>query len=75
MEIFLKSIELMAVGMGLTFTFLILLVGLMSLLEKLVILLNKIFPEARPKQHAAHAGGGNKAKIALAIAAAKHYAK
>jgi sodium pump decarboxylase gamma subunit len=74
MEIFIKSVELMIVGMGLTFVFLIVMVGVMNLLEKLVIALDKAFPEARPKQPAP-AAAGNKAKIALAIAAARHRAK
>ncbi|MDR1123579.1 MAG: OadG family protein [Elusimicrobiota bacterium] len=70
MEIFIKSVELMVVGMGLTFVFLIVMVGVMNLLEKLVALLDKFFPEAQPVQRATGAAG-NKAKIALAIAAAK----
>ncbi|MDR0734185.1 MAG: OadG family protein [Elusimicrobiota bacterium] len=74
MEIFMKSIELMIVGMGLTLAFLILMVGVMNLLKKLITALDKAFPEARPEQPAPQAAVC-KAKIALAIAAAKHLAK
>lgn len=76
MEIFIKSIELMIIGMGMTFTFLILLVGTMKALKLFVEQLNKYFPEAVPAQQNSHAApAGINAKIAVAIALAKHHSK
>ncbi len=69
-----KSIELMIVGMGMTFTFLIILVFIMGLLKKLVELLNKRFPEELPKAAEIQTAHNNTA-IAIAIAAAKNFAK
>ena len=69
-----KGLELMIVGMGTTFLFLITLVSIMGVLKKLVEYLNKHFPENVPAP-AASAPVQNNAKIALAIAAAKHFAK
>ena len=44
-ELFAKSVELMAVGMGMTFSFLILLVLMLNVLKWGVNLVNKMFPE------------------------------
>jgi Na+-transporting methylmalonyl-CoA/oxaloacetate decarboxylase gamma subunit len=59
----------MIIGMGATFVFLITMVYVMGLLEYAVALLDKYFPQ--PGQHHA-AQDGNKAKLALALAAVKH---
>lgn len=67
MEALLKSTELMIVGMGLTFSFLAVLVFVMILLRKFV----ERFPGALPT---AGAQNNIKAKIALAIAAARQTA-
>jgi len=69
-----KGLELMIVGMGMTFAFLIILVCVMGVLKKIVELLNKHFPENLPTA-AVSAPVRDNAKIALAIAAAKHFAK
>ncbi len=69
-----KSLELMIVGMGMTFLFLILLVYIMGGLKKLVEFLNKRFPEDLPKAAPSPKAQGNTA-IAIAIAAAKNFAK
>lgn len=69
-----KSIELMIVGMGMTFLFLIVLVYIMGGLKKLVEFLNKRFPEDLPKTEPAQTAQDNTA-IAIAIAAAKNFAK
>lgn len=80
-SIFEQSIELMVIGMGMTFSFLIILVGIMKILEVFVNFLNRFFPtqDARPGQsapeHAALPAADNKTAIAIAIAAAKYYAK
>ncbi len=44
---------LMALGMGMVFIFLIMLICCMGLLAKLVVVLNKIMPESSPAAHAA----------------------
>jgi len=72
-ELFAKSIELMVLGMGMTFSFLILLVLMLNVLRWGVSLLNKIFPE---KQEIAKAPvlavqDNTKLKIAIALAAIK----
>lgn len=69
-----KSLELMIVGMGMTFLFLILLVCSMGLLKKTVEFLNKRFPEEAPKTAPAPQAQNNTA-IAIAIAAARNFAK
>lgn len=69
-----KSLELMIVGMGMTFLFLILLVYIMGGLKKLVEFLNKRFPEDLPKAAPSPKAQDNTA-IAIAIAAAKNFAK
>lgn len=69
-----KSLELMIVGMGMTFLFLILLVYIMGGLKKLVEFLNKRFPEDLPKAAKQQTAQDNTA-IAIAIAAAKNFAK
>lgn len=76
-SVFAKSIELMVVGMGLTFSFLILLVFVMKALSFIVEnVLNKLFPPAQPAAAAPVAViSDDKVKIAIAIAAAKSMAK
>ncbi len=69
-----KSIELMIVGMGMTFLFLIVLVYIMGGLKKLVEFLNNRFPEDLPKTAEIRTAQDNTA-IAIAIAAAKNFAK
>ena len=75
MENLAVSMKLMVIGMVVTFIFLILMVYILGALEKFVAVLDKYFPpEAQDKTaHAKRIGG--KAKIALAIAAARHHAK
>lgn len=69
-----KSLELMIVGMGMTFIFLIILVLIMGALKKLVELLNNRFPEDMPKAAPVQTAK-NSTAIAIAIAAAKNFAK
>ena len=72
-ELFAKSVELMAVGMGMTFSFLILLVIMLNVLKWGVKLLNKISPEhvEVAKTPALATQNNTKLKIAIALAAIK----
>lgn len=72
-ELFAKSVELMAVGMGMTFSFLILLVLMLNVLKWGVKLLNKILPEhvEVAKAPALAIKDDKKLKIAIALAAIK----
>ena len=72
-ELFAKSVELMVVGMGMTFAFLILLVLMLNLLKWGVKLLNKFFPEQVEiaKAPALAVKDDKKLKIAIALAAIK----
>ena len=70
-ELFAKSVELMAVGMGMTFSFLILLVLMLNVLKWGVGLINKICPEKVEVTKAPVAKDNTKVKIAIALAAIK----
>ena len=72
-ELFAKSVELMVVGMGMTFSFLILLVLMLNVLKWGVSLVNKIFPEQVEvaKAPALAIQDDKKLKIAIALAAIK----
>ena len=72
-ELFAKSVELMAVGMGMTFSFLILLVLMLNILKWGVKLLNKVFPEQVEiaKTSVLPVQDNKKLKIAIALAAIK----
>lgn len=75
-SVFAKSVELMVVGMGMTFSFLIILVCIMKVLQFVVEgFLNKVFPPAQPAAAAVTAISDDKIKIAIALAAAKSMAK
>jgi len=74
-----EGFELMAIGMGTVFSFLVLLVGCMKLLGKISEPLSKIFPEDEPAlppasttaiaPSAANASNSNE-RVAVALAAA-----
>lgn len=72
-ELFAKSVELMVIGMGMTFSFLILLVLMLNVLRLLVQVLNKIAPEKveKPTMPAPAVQDDKKLKIAIALAAIK----
>lgn len=72
-QLFAKSFELMVIGMGMTFSFLIILVFMLNLLKWGVSLLNKICPEKLPEPAKAPAAiqDDKKLKIAIALAAIK----
>lgn len=73
-ELFAKSVELMVIGMGMTFSFLIMLVFMLNVLKWLVQLLNKISPEKAEKPNTpapVAVQDDTKLKIAIALAAIK----
>ena len=72
-ELFAKSVELMVIGMGMTFSFLILLVLMLNVLKWLVKILNIISPEKveKPATPAPAVQDDTKLKIAIALAAIK----
>ena len=72
-ELFAKSLELMVVGMGMTFSFLILLVFMLNVLKWLANLLNIIAPEKKEetKPVVNTIKDDKKIKIAIALAAIK----
>lgn len=73
-ELFAKSVELMVIGMGMTFSFLILLVFMLKALAWAVQMLNKIFPEVQETAKpaiTANTQDDTKIKIAIALAAIK----
>ena len=72
-ELFAKSFELMVIGMGMTFSFLILLVLMLNVLRGGVSLLNKICPEKLPEpaKVSTPVQDDIKLKIAIALAAIK----
>ncbi len=62
----------MALGMGIVFSFLVILIVSMRVLS---FVINRFFPEKEEEQALSGPSGGNDAQIALAIAAARRYAK
>ncbi len=72
-NLFAKSLELMVIGMGMTFAFLILLVFMLNVLKWLVGVLNEISPEkkAETKPIIPAVQDDTKLKIAIALAAIK----
>ena len=74
MEILKQGLELMVMGMGMTFSFLITLLIVMKVLAAVVKVLNKYFPEQVAKTQTI-TNNNDKIKKVLAIALAKHFAK
>lgn len=66
-----EGVILMATGMGTVFSFLVILWLAVSCMSKVVIYLNKIFPEAVQSTAVPVKAANNDAEIAIAIAAAK----
>ena len=75
MELLGKGLELMVMGMGMVFSFLIILLIVMKVLAVVVKVLNKYFPEPVAKVHTVAQKSDDKIKKVLAIALAKHFAK
>lgn len=75
MELLGKGLELMVMGMGMVFSFLITLLIVMKVLAVVVKVLNKYFPEPVAKVKTVAQKSDDKIKKVLAIALAKHFAK
>ncbi len=75
MELLGKGLELMVMGMGMVFSFLIILLIVMKILEVVVKVLNRYFPEPVAKVQVVAQNSDDKIKKVLAIALAKHFAK
>ena len=69
-ELWIQGGTTMAVGMGIVFSFLVVLVFAMSLMTKVVDWLNKVCPVAVPEVKQAKATSKDDAEIAIAIALA-----
>ena len=67
-----QGFAIMLTGMGVVFTFLVILIISMSIMSKTVALLNKFFPEAVPEQKTSKPKrqGKDEEEIAIAIAVA-----
>ena len=74
MEILKQGLELLVIGMGMTFSFLITLLIVMKVLAAAVKVTNKYFPEQVAKVQTI-TNNDDKIKKVLAIALAKHFAK
>ena len=75
MELLGKGLELMIMGMGMVFSFLIILLVVMKVLAVVVKVLNKYLPEPVAKVQTVTQISDDKIKKILAIAVAKHFAK
>ena len=75
MDLLGKGLELMIMGMGMVFSFLIILLVVMKVLAAAVRVLNKYFPEPVAKVQTVTQISDDKIKKILAIALAKHFAK
>lgn len=75
MELLKQGLELMIMGMGMVFSFLIILLFVMKILAFAVRALNKYFPEPVAKVQTITKNSDDKIKKVLAIALAKHFAK
>lgn len=74
MELLKQGLELLVIGMGMTFSFLITLLIVMKVLALAVKVINKYFPEQAAKAQTI-TNNNDKIKKVLAIALAKHFAK
>ena len=75
MELLKQGLELLVIGMGMTFSFLLTLLIVMKILELAVRVLNKYFPEQVAQVQTVAKTSDDKIKKVLAIALAKHFAK
>lgn len=75
MELLKQGLELLVIGMGTTFSFLITLLIVMKILGVAVRVLNKYFPEKVAQVQKNTKNSDDKIKKVLAIALAKHFAK
>ena len=72
MELLKQGAVLMAMGMGTVFSFLIILIIAMNITSKVLVFINKFFPEVVPEQATSKkATANNDVEIAIALAATK----
>ncbi|MBO5947661.1 OadG family protein [bacterium] len=69
-ELWIEGLGIMSIGVGVVFSFIILTVFAMSIMSKVVMYLNKIFPEAVQQVAAVKKAVIDDSAIAVAIAAA-----
>ena len=69
-ELWIEGLGIMSIGVGVVFSFIILTVFAMSIMSKVVMYLNKIFPEAGQQVAAVKKAVIDDSAIAVAIAAA-----
>ncbi|MBN1648973.1 MAG: OadG family protein [Spirochaetales bacterium] len=67
-----QGLSLMALGMGIVFAFLVILIASMKLASTVI---NRFFPAEEEKPAGPPATGRNEAEIALAIAASRRFTK
>lgn len=70
-----EGLIIMASGMGVVFSFLVVMVLAMSLMAKVMPVLAKIFPEVEPEEKGLKLATVQHDDIAVAIAAVKAYTK
>lgn len=69
-ELWIEGLGIMSIGVGVVFSFIILTVFAMIIMSKIVMYLNKIFPEAVQQVAAVKKAVIDDSAIAVAIAAA-----
>ncbi len=75
-ELLYDGLFVMAIGMGMVFLFLVIMIFAMKLMSFCMRILNKYFPEEIPETNVPRAKkSSNDEEIALAIACAIHQAK
>ncbi len=68
--LWLEGLSIMAIGMGVVFSFLIITIFSMIIMSKVVGYLNKIFPEVSVQGAAVKKSSSDDAEIAVAVAVA-----
>ena len=72
LEVLKQGCVLMAMGMGTVVSFLIILIFTMVITHKVLVYINKFFPEALPEaQTSTKSAASNDVEVAIAIAATK----
>ena len=72
MELFSAGLKIMAVGMGIVFCFLGIMIVVMNITAKIIMFINKYFPEPINEIKPIKNIKNNEAEIAVAIAIAAH---
>ncbi|MBQ8476584.1 OadG family protein [bacterium] len=69
-ELFFTGLKLMVIGMGIVFTFLVVMIFAMQITTRVIIFINKFFPEEVPEVKPKKSIKKDDAEIAIAIALA-----